>query len=418
MVSAPPVLVALTWIALEYFDGSLFDATAAIFDLGVPRFMRLYAPSLSLQAAGLYFSWVLFQAVLYSILPGKGKGQLTPAGQLLEYNVNGLLAWEATVILAVAACIAGVLDPSMLTDNWEGMIVTMNIYGYCLSIAAYLKAHIAPTHPQDRKFSGSALYDFYMGIELNPRFTRDGSWDWKLFHNGRPGIIGWTLIDLSYAAMQYRKFGYVSASMVVAVLLHTAYVVDFFINEDWYLRTIDICHDHFGYYLAWGSAAWLPTMYTLQVQYLARNPVDIHPVAAVAILITGLSGYALFRSVNDQKNRVRKTNGDCMIWGKPAEYIRADYKTSDGVARQSLLLCSGWWSVARHANYIGDLILSFAMCATCGFTHILPWTYGIFMTAILVHRCHRDEKRCKEKYGKTYEEYCRRVPFRLIPGVY
>ena len=206
--------------------------------------------------------------------------------------------------------------------------------------------------------------------------------------------------------------------MIVAVLLHTAYVVDFFVNEDWYLRTIDICHDHFGYYLAWGSAAWLPTMYTLQVQYLARYPVDIHPIFAVAILLTGLSGYILFRSVNDQKNRVRKTNGDCKIWGKPATYIRAQYKTSDGVERESLLLCSGWWAVARHANYIGDLILSFSMCATCGFTHILPWTYGIFMTAILVHRCHRDEKRCKEKYGKTFQDYCKRVPYRLIPGIY
>ena len=145
---------------------------------------------MSLKAAMVYFSWVLFQAALYTFLPGKGKGQLTPAGQLLEYNVNGLLAWQTTVTLAVAGCLAGVLDPSLLTDNWEGMIVTMNIYGYLLSIAAYLKAHIAPTHPQDRKFSGSALYDFYMGIELNPRFTRTGSWDWKLFHNGRPGIIG------------------------------------------------------------------------------------------------------------------------------------------------------------------------------------------------------------------------------------
>ena len=31
-----------------------------------------------------------------------------------------------------------------------------------------------------------------MGIECNPRFGSD--WDWKLFHNGRPGIIGWTLM--------------------------------------------------------------------------------------------------------------------------------------------------------------------------------------------------------------------------------
>lgn len=31
-----------------------------------------------------------------------------------------------------------------------------------------------------------------MGIEFNPRFGKH--WDFKLFHNGRPGIIAWTLM--------------------------------------------------------------------------------------------------------------------------------------------------------------------------------------------------------------------------------
>lgn len=36
------------------------------------------------------------------------------------------------------------------------------------------------------------IYDFYMGVELNPRFGK--MWDFKLFHNGRPGIVAWTLM--------------------------------------------------------------------------------------------------------------------------------------------------------------------------------------------------------------------------------
>lgn len=43
------------------------------------------------------------------------------------------------------------------------------------------------------------------------------------------------------------------------------YVLDFFWNEAWYLKTIDICHDHFGWYLGWGDCVWLPFLYTLQV---------------------------------------------------------------------------------------------------------------------------------------------------------
>jgi hypothetical protein len=94
-------------------------------------------------------------------------------------------------------------------QNWAGLLVAANVYGYILPMFAYAKAHVAPSHAEDRKFSGeircqvlemplltsdlgSWLYDFYMGIEFNPRFGNN--WDFKLFHNGRPGIVAWTLM--------------------------------------------------------------------------------------------------------------------------------------------------------------------------------------------------------------------------------
>ena len=42
------------------------------------------------------------------------------------------------------------------------------------------------------KYTGSLIFDYFVGIELNPRFGTH--WDFKLFHNGRPGIIAWTLM--------------------------------------------------------------------------------------------------------------------------------------------------------------------------------------------------------------------------------
>ena len=65
-------------------------------------------------------------------------------------------------------------------------------------------------------------------------------------------IVAWTLINLSFAAKQYNDFGYVSNSMILLNILHGTYVIDFFLNESWYLRTIDIAHDHLGFYLALG----------------------------------------------------------------------------------------------------------------------------------------------------------------------
>ena len=82
------------------------------------------------------------------------------------------------------------------------------------------------------------------------------------------------------------------------------------------------------------------------------------------------------------------------------------------------VLSLGFWGVTRHANYLGDLILSFCMCATCGIKNVLPYTYIIFMTWLLLNRCSRDDARCTGKYGKYWEEYKRRVPYSLIPGIY
>ena len=112
-------------------------------------------------------------------------------------------------------------------------------------------------------------------------------------------------------------------------------------NKTRYLRTIDICHDHFGFYLAWGSIAYLPTMYTLQSQYLARQDVQLPYLAATLILTIGLGGYVLFRSVNSQKDVARRTQGKCLIWGREAQFMPCTYITSDGKSHTTILLTSG-----------------------------------------------------------------------------
>lgn len=40
-----------------------------------------------------------------------------------------------------------------------------------------------------------------------------------------PGILGWTLINLSFAAAQYQKIGYVTNSMILVNWLHFCYVI-------------------------------------------------------------------------------------------------------------------------------------------------------------------------------------------------
>jgi len=188
-----PVLVILLQIALFYFNGSILGVFVSLYQLGPVEFTVRYAPRYSQNATLGYVAWLLFQGCLYMGLPSKiCYGQQTPAGHLLPYHVNGLYAWAVTHIAYAAGSYFGLLDPAIIAKNWEGLLVAFNMYGYILPLIAYIKAHLAPTHQDDIKFSGSMIYDYYMGIEFNPRI---GAWfDFKLFHNGRPGIVMWTLM--------------------------------------------------------------------------------------------------------------------------------------------------------------------------------------------------------------------------------
>lgn len=70
------------------------------------------------------------------------------------------------------------------------------------------------------KFTGNFFYNYMMGIEFNPRI---GKWfDFKLFFNGRPGIVAWTLINLSFAAKQRELHGQVTNAMVLVNVLQVA----------------------------------------------------------------------------------------------------------------------------------------------------------------------------------------------------
>jgi hypothetical protein len=106
--------------------------------------------------------------------------------------------------------------------------------------------------------TGSALYDFFIGRELNPRI---GSLDLKYACELRPGLIGWTVINLGMATKQYLNsksagsdsVGSLSMSMVLVVLFQGLYVWDAVYQEKAILTTMDITTDGFGFMLAFGD---------------------------------------------------------------------------------------------------------------------------------------------------------------------
>lgn len=360
--------------------------------------------------------WIFLQLILYllpdffhKIVPkykgGKIIGKNTPAGHRLSYNINGLQSYIISIIIFFYFGY-----DKFLVDNYGKCFVAANIIGILVAILSYVKASLFPSYLDDNIVTGHFFYDFFMGIELNPRLF---DIDIKLFFNGRPGIIAWTIINFSFTLKFYNEHHFLSSSLIVLNLLQILYVVDFFWNESWYLETIDIIHDHFGFYLAWGDCVWLPFMYTLQAVYLSQSVGNSSILVNLFILILGIASYCVFRISNNQKRDFR--NGNEIIWGKKAKYITCKYLMYNNVWAENKLLCSGFWAWSRHMNYLADIFLSCAMCLSCGFDSIYPYFYCINMILLLVCRCYRDEDKCKRKYGEKWDEYCKIVPNRIIP---
>lgn len=436
-----PLMVATTLITNRDYQGSLVHMWC---NINLNDFL-VYSQNVFVCGQWLLF-WLAFQYILallpdliHVILPmyrgSYQKGNLTPAGNILTYNINGLQSFLITHVLFGCLVGKGWIDPTFIVDHILEFFYAASFFGYYLTFFAYFKAHLFSSHPEDNKQSGSTLYDLIMGVELNPRLF---GIDFKLFFNGRPGIILWSILNLCFAYKQYTEYGIVGNNMRLLILLQGVYIIDFFFNEAWYLGTLDISLDHFGFYLAWGDCAWLPFMYTIQGHYLAHHDPtfnDLSLAMMILLFCLGAIGYWLFRVANHQKDAFRRylrkyitkpselEDGTAVvfehrIFEAPAKAIKCSYTTKKQGLKSSYLLVSGLWSLARHLNYTGDILLSAMWGLCCGFDNALPHFYTIYILLLLLSRAYRDETKCRGKYGnKAWDTYCAYVPYRFIPGL-
>ena len=95
-----------------------------------------------------------------------------------------------------------------------------------------------------------------------------------------------------------------------------------------------------------------------------------------------------------------------------------EYKSHEGKTKKSKLMLSGYWGIARHLNYLMEINVALSWALPAIGYGIWPFSYFIFIVILLVHRTYRDEEKCRQKYGKGYEEYCKKVPYKIIPYVF
>lgn len=404
------------WHINEHHGGCLAAFFKELSSKGLSALAAAY-PSPSFTGLSYILGFGALQAALQVLLPGQNfYGPPTPRGNVPVYKSNGVLAYCVTIALFLLGWRTGAFDPGAVYDALGSMISTSNVFSLAFCAVLCVKGRHAPSST-DAGTTGSLLFDFYWGTELFPRF---GPLDVKTWTNCRMGMMGWAVLTLCYAAKQAQTIGggVPSPSMLACVGLMQLYVLKFFMWEEGYWSSMDIAHDRAGFYLVWGCLVWVPSVYTSPAMYLVRRPGPLSPQAAAAVFLFGAVMVWMNYDADRQRQHFRRSGGKALVWGRVPRKIHARYVTGDGCVKDSLLLASGWWGLARHFHYLPELAAAAAWSCPCGFASPLPYVYLAFLTALLTDRAFRDDERCRAKYCLYWEKYCEMVPYRIVPYVF
>ncbi|XP_057549026.1 delta(14)-sterol reductase isoform X2 [Amaranthus tricolor] len=291
---------------------------------------------------------------------------------------------------------------SAIADRGLELLSATFIFSFLVTLYLYIVGSTSRDQSSSLKphIAGNIIHDWWFGIQLNPQFM---GIDLKFFFV-RAGMLGWLIINLSVLGKSIQD-GELHRSMVLYQLFCTFYILDYFFHEEYMTSTWDIIAERLGFMLVFGDLVWIPFTFSIQGWWLLRNKVELTTAAVVANCITFVMGYVIFRGSNKQKH-VFKKNPKAPIWGKAPKVIGGK------------LLVSGYWGIARHCNYLGDLLLALSFSLPCGISSPIPYFYPIYLLILLIWRERRDEARCAEKYKDIWAEYCKVVPWRIMPYIY
>ena len=414
----PPAAITF-WYTSAHLNGSLFALFQFFISNGFFKgIYQIWAPVFwgSADAWTMITVFAAAELLFMKILPGKTVyGPKTPNGYIPVYKANGFFAFLLSIALfSFLGFYIKLFNPAAVYDHFGEILGALNLFSWIFCLFLYFKGLYAPSTP-DSGSSGSAVFDYYWGTDLYPHIF---GFNIKQFTNSRFGMMSWPILLLSFAAKQYQLYGYVADSMLVSVFLQLVYVAVFFYYESGYFKTMDIQVDRAGYYIVWGVMVWVPAVYTLSAHYLVRHPVHLGLPFSITLIIIALLGFYSKTNMNRQRINVREHNGNYKIWGHKARIIRAKYIDDKGEERQSILLVDGWWGITRHFHYVGEILGALCWSLPALFENFLPYFYVVFLTILLFHRAKRDDIKCRLKYGKYWDEYCRKVPYKVIPGIY
>lgn len=320
-------------------------------------------------------------------------------GRPLRYRLNGLRVFVLMVAGWVALCWLG-----WLSWDWFYMHRWEMAAGACVLGLIFTCAIVLPAPPVK-----GLLADLYLGRFENPQ------WGSRLDAKMYLYLIGAIMLELNVLSFAAHHFLLhlqdPSPGVLLYVVLFSFFVAEYLNFEEVHLYTYDFMAERVGFKLGWGCFVFYPFFYPVGLWAVAElpNPHSSRLLLALAAL-TFFSGWVLSRGANLQKFQFKRDPTRKAFGVLDPRAISGNGK---------YVLTGAFWGLSRHINYLGEILMALGLALSLGYPGVIgPWLYPLYYVALLVPRQIDDDRRCAERYGALWTEYCRRVPSRIIPGIY
>ena len=355
---------------------------------------------------GFFTPWALFALILalQALMPArrlKGYVRDEITGESLVYRLNGLPVF---LVMVSAWFVAGYLQwlpfDWLWQHRWSGVAGAW-VLGLAASAAVLWGA---PTR------SPSWWRDYYLGRRKNPRMFKDRV-DAKMYLY----VAGATVLELnllSFAAHHLLSHASdPSPGVILHVCLFTWFVVEYLVFEHVHLYTYDLFAERVGFKLVWGCLAFYSYVYAIGLWAVAdhANPDPALWYLALSAVVF-FAGWSLARGANMQKYYFKRD---------PSRVFLGRFEPQTLSQGEQQILCSGFWGISRHVNYLGEVLMAAGLTLALGWPWLLiPWLYPLYYVMLLGARERDDDRRCEQKYGELWHRYRKKVPWRIVPYLY
>ncbi len=397
--------------------------------LGISHFLDL---STGEAIAGFFTPLGVFVLVflLQIILPArKVPGYVVDpdTGQPRQYRLNGLLVF--LVLLTIWA-----FELFGMPRDWFYRSTVYAVAGGTVFSSIFM---ILAVYTQPKREGGTPIMDFWKG-RVHEMSLFNNRFDVKMYLY----VVGGSMLSLnalSASVWHYQEYGDASnPGIFIYSALFSLYILDYFIFERAMLYTFDLIHEGLGFKLFWGGlviygwmftmplwgmAAWPHPDFSWQGLWIA-NEESGHALSvesgftheSTVFWLFGTAGlfvigWSISRFSSLQKYTFKRWPERRFLGFIEPEFIDAGERK---------ILCSGFWGIARHFGYMGEMMLAIAVAFMFGYPgNLWAWTYAIFIISMVLFRQVDDDRCCAEKYGsENWTRYRKKVKYRIIPGIY